>query len=209
MKIFILRHGESVANFEKRLPTKDTPLTETGVQQATAAAAYLSGNWIQLIYASPATRAFQTAKIVSERLSLQIMVRPEVKDMSFGAFGGRKEDGSDKDVNELLKERNKDRLGHRFPEGENFYDIQKRVLPLIKEIISSQKQAVAVVGHLYPNRIIVSELVGVSLEECLRIKQPNDLIYVVDTQTRSVRHWHAGQEKDGLLLREASKLGPE
>ena len=200
MKIFILRHGESLANSEKRLPTQDTQLTEKGIRQATAASAYLSGKGVQVIYASPAARALQTARTVFGRLNVPIIVRPEMRDMSYGIFGGRKEDGSDEEVNRHLEQREKDRLGYRFPGGENFHDLQKRLLPALGEILNSGNETTAIVGHLYPNRIIVSKLLGMELEGSLRIRQPNDLVYTVDTTTGAVRHWSASAEGEGLLF---------
>ncbi len=209
MKLFVLRHGESVANSEKRLPISDTPLTSNGIRQARQSAKHLAGCEIGVIYASPILRAMQTAAIISAELDCPIEIRPGLRDMSFGSLMGRKEDGSDEEVNMHLKQRQNDKLGYRFPGGENFYDIQDRVLPILNEVLSPGKSAAAIVSHLYPNRIIVSRLLGMPIEHCTKIRQPNGLVYRIDVNSRKARYWHQGTETEGLLLKDSGFLGPE
>lgn len=208
MKLFVLRHGESVTNSEKRLPLSDTPLTSKGIRQARQTAKHLASCEVGVIYASPILRAMQTAAIIAAELDCPIEIRPGLRDMSFGGLMGRKEDGTDEEVNTHLKQRQNDKLGYRFPGGENFYDIQDRVMPIMDEVLSLRKSAAAIVSHLYPNRIIVSRLLGLPIEHCIKIRQPNDLVYSIDVESRKASYWHQGTEKEGLLLND-SPLGPE
>jgi broad specificity phosphatase PhoE len=66
MKLFIVRHGQSVANTQDLCASPDSPLTDQGRAEAKLAAARLKGASIDGIIASPMLRAQQTAQIIHE-----------------------------------------------------------------------------------------------------------------------------------------------
>jgi len=72
MKLYFIRHGESVANKNSlhNLPT--TKLTSKGLSQAREVAKRLKNFDIDFIYSSTHTRALQTAEIVSKALKIPI-----------------------------------------------------------------------------------------------------------------------------------------
>ena len=76
MRLIMVRHGEP--DYEKDC------LTETGRQQAAAAAERLSGEGISLIYSSPMGRARETAAFTAERLHLPVQVLPYMHEISWG-----------------------------------------------------------------------------------------------------------------------------
>jgi len=72
MRLILVRHGQSVGNVEQRIQGKDDPLTDLGRRQATAAGAFLaSRSDITHLYASPLSRAFETASIIGEAIRLE------------------------------------------------------------------------------------------------------------------------------------------
>lgn len=68
MHIYVIRHGQKCPH------AVDPELTPIGVAQATQTAAALESIEIDFLISSPLTRAYQTAKIISERLGLQTQV---------------------------------------------------------------------------------------------------------------------------------------
>ena len=92
-EITILRHGESIGNFENRLQGQmDYPLTELGIRQAEA----LANRWISSgicfdhIISSPLSRAYQTATIIAEKLNInQIETDPLWMERDMGVFSGQ------------------------------------------------------------------------------------------------------------------------
>ena len=72
--IVLLRHGQSEANVSRDFACLfDTPLSPLGRQQAEAVADYLVGRVpVTRIYASPLSRATDTARPTAERLGLSI-----------------------------------------------------------------------------------------------------------------------------------------
>ena len=76
-EMILIRHGQSTANasgvWQGQL---DFPLSEQGRQQALYTGRALKGTKISGVYASPLTRAFETAKIVAREAGFSGEVRP-------------------------------------------------------------------------------------------------------------------------------------
>jgi len=69
MKIYLVRHGETAFNAEKKyLGQTDCPLTDNGIKQSQLVAEKLKKFNIDLIYFSPIKRAEQTAQIINKYL---------------------------------------------------------------------------------------------------------------------------------------------
>ena len=70
-QITFVRHGETDWNRQRRVQgVSDIPLNETGRAQAQATAVALSGHDFQAVFASPLSRAYETAQIISAHLGL-------------------------------------------------------------------------------------------------------------------------------------------
>ncbi|MEZ5854468.1 MAG: histidine phosphatase family protein [Hyphomicrobiaceae bacterium] len=87
---YFLRHGQTNWNLEGRYQgVADTPLNETGLAQAQAAAAKLASAKIDRIVASPLIRALKTAGIVAEATGAAIHIDRGLRERDFGSFDGR------------------------------------------------------------------------------------------------------------------------
>ena len=71
---YLLRHGESKFNFEKRHQgwKVGNPLTKVGLEQAEEVSRQLVNQSIDIIYSSPLLRTKQTAKLTSEHTGIPI-----------------------------------------------------------------------------------------------------------------------------------------
>jgi probable phosphoglycerate mutase len=84
MHLYVVRHGETWANAEKRyLGSLDPALTERGREQAQALEVNLPKN-LDALVVSPRLRARETASILNEGLNLQA----EIMDCKDGAING-------------------------------------------------------------------------------------------------------------------------
>lgn len=184
MQLYVVRHGESVANDEGKLPEPNTPLTKRGIEQANSIAEYLRGKQVEVVYSSPLERAIQTSRIISDKLGLAVVELPGLSDMDYGEIAGR--DTDDDKVEKILSELNSSNPDYRIPGGGNFQDLQEQIKLAVKEILSSGKNVVASVGHRDSNRILLGEILGLSLEDSLDIEQGNNEVYLVDTVTKDV-----------------------
>jgi broad specificity phosphatase PhoE len=85
----LLRHGQTDWNIDLRLQgSTDIPLNETGKEQARQAALALNPEDWDLIIASPLSRARDTAEIIAQELSMNVVIVPALIERSFGAAEG-------------------------------------------------------------------------------------------------------------------------
>ena len=78
MKILVVRHGETVSNKERIHQSVDTPLSESGEQQANKIAQRLADVTIDKMYASPLPRAQKTAEIINQKVKTTIITKGEL-----------------------------------------------------------------------------------------------------------------------------------
>ncbi|TDG96597.1 hypothetical protein EPR50_G00230360 [Perca flavescens] len=95
----LIRHGETQYNRDKLLQGQgvDTPLSETGVQQAEAVGKYLRDITFNNVFASNLQRAIQTAEIILKNNThcsgTEMVLEPLLRERGFGVAEGRpKED---------------------------------------------------------------------------------------------------------------------
>ena len=62
MKLYLIRHGQSTANAERRIHNFKDPLSEKGIEQAKAVGKYLEGIRFDKVYSSDMDRALMTAQ---------------------------------------------------------------------------------------------------------------------------------------------------
>ncbi len=90
-EILFLRHGESLGNSLKIMAGQvDVDLSERGWQQAEAAAEFLAGQGIEVIYSSDLKRAYNTASAVAEKIGLPIIKSEKLREVFLGDFEGVK-----------------------------------------------------------------------------------------------------------------------
>lgn len=86
-RIFFTRHGETEWNTVRRIQGhQNSDLTEHGVKQARWLRDRLADETIDVIYASPLGRAFETAKIIAEVHDVPLMPVDELKELYFGSW---------------------------------------------------------------------------------------------------------------------------
>ena len=91
--ILLARHGETDWNRERRIQGHtDRPLTDEGRRQAADLAEELSGDPPDAVYSSDLARAHETARIVADRLGLDVVVLPELRERDFGTWEGLTDD---------------------------------------------------------------------------------------------------------------------
>ena len=135
--IYLLRHGETVWNVERRLQgQKDSPLTTRGIAQSQAMAQLL-GELIEdpaafTLVASPLGRTWQTAVIVAETLGLDsgaICFEPRLKEHHFGRWEGLTWAEVETETPELWAAREANLWNFQAPGGESYALVAVRVPP--------------------------------------------------------------------------------
>ena len=93
MPIYFIRHGESEANLKQVFAgqREDSPLTQTGLQQAADAVKDLNGIQVDTIYSSPLLRARQTAEEVAKGIGYSteaIVIDQRLTEYDMGSLTG-------------------------------------------------------------------------------------------------------------------------
>ena len=148
--LVLLRHGQTDWNLYHRYQgLTDIPLNATGEQQARDVNEKLKGFHFDAVYCSDLDRAKTTARLALEGIFHYEDVRFDrrLRERSFGIYEGGPYDKED------LPEGYRDAMeadpeGFKFPEGESFLDVEKRVRPFFEDIMKKHRgQTVLVVAH--------------------------------------------------------------
>ncbi len=153
MKIYFVRHAESVANVLRVFSNSGWkhPLTEKGVQQAEALAEQLAAHSIHVIYSSPVMRAVQTAEILASALHLEIEITEALREWSVGILEGTSaQEGWDQQRRVLEDWFVHHRLESKISGGENFHEIRARFEPFVEWLVreeTKQEKNIILLGH--------------------------------------------------------------
>jgi uncharacterized phosphatase len=138
--LYLVRHGETDWNLQRRIQgSTDIPLNETGRAQARTTGGLLARrNW-DAIYASPLSRAFETASIIASSVGLPApTTEPLLVERNYGEAEGM----TGTDIDALYP------AGVDVPGRESREAVTARVLPALLAIAEQHHdQAVIVVSH--------------------------------------------------------------
>lgn len=124
----------------------DAPLSKLGHRQVQALAERLKGFYrCDLLYASPLTRAHETALRVAEAINADVIVDPRLAEINTGHLAGLKFEEADR----LYPEPPGGRKVHQpFPGGESALDSTRRVAEFFSELADSHMdKRICIVAH--------------------------------------------------------------
>ncbi len=88
MSIYLIRHGETAGNAERRLQRPDVPLNDSGVAQAERLGERLRDAGVGYVLSSDLLRARQTAEAVVHTTGAPIEFEPLLQERNFGDLRG-------------------------------------------------------------------------------------------------------------------------
>lgn len=138
MDIYLIRHGETDYNKEKRLQGEtDIPLNEKGIDLARKTAKGLEDVHFDRIYTSPLVRARKTAEIIRGNRDIEIIPTNGLKEISFGDYEGLtildgKYNIPDPDFLNFFEAPEK---YHTPPNGESIEHLKKRTSSFLRKIM--------------------------------------------------------------------------
>jgi len=153
----LLRHGQTPMSVQKRYAgVTDAPLTDTGVQQAAAAAKRLAQAGIGAIVSSPLQRTVRTAEEVSAVTGVPVVTDDGFRETDFGAWEGL----TFAEVRERWPSEVTTWLADPSvapPGGESFAQVSERVTAALHRVLAERAgQTVLVVSHVTPIKTLVA-----------------------------------------------------
>ena len=165
--LYLVRHGQSVANMEKRaLGVRESDLSALGYRQAAATFEYMKDVHLDAVYSSPLRRAYLTALPHAEHRGLAVQCVDALHEIDHGLW----EEMSHEDIIHRWPYSFTEMWEGNFgvataPGGEYVQDAATRVLNALAEIAKKHPgQAVLVGGHGCAYRAVIARLLGIAPE---------------------------------------------
>ena len=183
-RLYLVRHGETLANREYRyIGTRDDLLSTLGEVQSHQLAGALSELPIIAVYSSPLQRTYQTALPIAARHNLEVQRIDDLRECDFGRWEGLSR-------TEVLERSPEDRQRYLEwehntsvapPGGESFEALQQRVVAVVENLaLSHPDQSIVLVSHVGPIKVLLGAALGAPLASAFRIFLDPATISVVD-----------------------------
>lgn len=189
MKLILVRHGHVEGITPPRFRGRtDLPLTSLGRRQAAATAARIAAEWkIDAIYASPASRAADTAAAIAEASGLAPNVLTEIADFDYGLWNGKSHDAVQHEwPGPYALWRDAPHLA-RPPGGETLQALALRTADALRLMLDRHDgQTVAMVAHDSVNRALLLQLLDLPLSAYWRLEQYPCCINEVDVSRKII-----------------------
>lgn len=181
LTIFLARHGQSESNREERISGQADPtLTEKGHRQAQRLATALRSIPLTKILTSTLRRSIETARPTAESQEMSLCALDALKEMSFGVLEGQLRRDLDHESQRLLDQWTTNKLHFRIPGGEHLVDVQRRVLPVLSQVLTENPDGtLLVVGHRHTNIVILSALMGWHVEYLADLSIRSKYVYEI------------------------------
>lgn len=157
MRLYLIRHGRQ----NSPLCNVNVPLAEEGRRQAALMAERLKNVPLEAVWSSDLIRAVETAEIAGEIWQIPHIVRPGIREISFGKMEGMADEEIVKVYGDFLAEKKKMERDIPYPGGECSEDVVQRALPVLLEMAGKDYGHVAVVTHGGVIRSLLCYFLGV------------------------------------------------
>lgn len=199
-RIFLIRHGETLANREFRyIGARNDALSPVGEMQATQLAAALAPLPIAAVYSSPLQRALRTAEAIAAAHQLAVQVTSELRECDFGAWEGlsRAEVLARDEAHLHAWERD---ATVAPPDGESFAVMQQRVRAFVEQLAEQHAgDSLSLVSHVGPIKVLLATALDAPLSASFRI--------FLDPATISVVDWQSGGQALVRLVNSHAHMG--
>jgi 2,3-bisphosphoglycerate-dependent phosphoglycerate mutase len=184
LTLFIfIRHGQADNNVNRILVGRhiESHLTHEGKSQVKDTAKYLKKMNINKVYASPVTRAVETAGIICQELELEYQMDERLYEIELGKLVGMNyEDIINKHGNLFLKfYRENDEILYNYG-VESFAEVKKRIQNLLDEMVEKYPdENLLFVTHLDPIKAVISLLLDLKPEALFKLHIRNAALTII------------------------------
>ncbi len=169
-KIYLFRHPH-IETQQKMVGRWDFPLSDVGFAQAHHWQEQLKNIKFQKIYSSELMRTIKAAQIISS--GQDVLSLKAFNEISLGQWEGKDKAYIQKHYSKLWRERGENLENVAPPGGENFIQLQNRVLEQFLNIAENcqSHENILIIGHQAVNRVILAHLKQIPLNQIQTIAQ--------------------------------------
>ncbi len=198
-RIYLIRHGETEDADSRRYKGHiDVPLSENGIQQIKRVADYIMrdgnvgarravplrngcGGPLTSVYCSDLSRAIKSAEIIAAPFGLKPEIVEDLKERSFGVWEGMTFDEIKEKWPDAFNSWAANPLKFSPMDGESTIELRDRVIKAFEEIMKKHNgQNIVIVSHGGVIRVLLSEMLGMPLENIFRIEQSYAALNVIE-----------------------------
>jgi probable phosphoglycerate mutase len=161
-RVYLVRHGATVSSAEDSFNGEtDIALSDAGREQARALGRRLAGERIDAFYASPLSRAMDTARLVASPHGKVVTPVPAIREVSHGRWEGKRRAEVESLYPEEYRRWEADPWSFAPEGGESGLAVTARAMPALLEIVEAHPgEAVLAVSHKATIRLLIAALVG-------------------------------------------------
>ena len=162
-RLYLVRHGETTLSAEDRFAgAVDAPLSSDGRRQAASLGERLAGTALDAVYASPLTRAAETARLVLGSRTLQPVLLDELREIRHGHWEGLTRTDAQARSPKEFAAWEEDPFTFAPDGGETGAAVLARALPVIRTIVERHAGGhVLVVSHKATLRLVLCSYLGI------------------------------------------------
>jgi len=161
MKVYLVRHGQSLGNEDGVFQPPETPLSPLGKKQAEILAGRLKEIPIDFIYTSPLPRARQTSEIISGKLGRPVEVWQEIEETRNPKeiFALSRRSPKARKIKKVIGE-NYHKGDFKYSDEETFNELNERGKRVLKHLLKHhRKQNVLCVSHAGMIKMILAKMI--------------------------------------------------
>ena len=161
-RLFLVRHGATTATEEDRFSgSSGAELSDLGRWQAARLGERLSQQGLTAAYASPLSRAVDTARIIGDCCGLDPITRDGLREIGHGHWEGLKRKDVEAQFASEYAAWEADPFTFAPEGGESGVGVLARALPVIREIVTAHPGGrILVVSHKATLRLVLSSLLA-------------------------------------------------
>lgn len=170
-RLVLVRHGETVWHAEHRYAgTTDVALTPRGREQAEALGRWAKTAGLAAVWASPLSRARETAAAAARVTGLAVHVDERLRELHFGRAEGRTKAELGRQMAAAVAAFLDDPVANHMPGGEEPAAAADRAVACLRELAGAHpRDRVLVVGHTTLFRLTLCRLLGLPLADYRRV----------------------------------------
>lgn len=164
MHLYILRHGESTWNADRRIQGHaDIGLSEVGREQARRAAAAIAALPFAVAFTSDLRRSVETANLLLAGRAVELVSTADLREQQLGCLEGLTWAEAERRVPDVARAWVGDPARYRPPGGESYDDVIARAGRFLESLAAFRERSPAlIVAHGGSIRALLQVLLGLS-----------------------------------------------